>query len=540
MGAPPGSQVSALPANLPFRLISKTIGSGAYASIRKATPVNAPSPIIAVKFIHKEHAFRVGRLRPKQIQLELALHQQVCPHKNIIRFLSTGEDSSWIWLALELAEGGDLFDKIEADEGVSPEVAHLYFSQLVAAVSWCHDKGVAHRDVKPENMLLSGSGDMKLADFGLATQFMNAKTGERKVCGMVCGSPPYIAPEILAVGKANETLKRKKIEGEKLGYDPDGADVFSCGIVLFVLLAGNTPWDCPDQEQSWEFAEWVKTRGEPSDELWEKIPPEVKGLLKGVLAVEPAERWSWAAVRRHEWMRRRNPYMDGNGNATDQVGLATCMLEKLKINFAQEVGASQQQRSQPTQRMDIDEPAPLETDWEAPPPPGSQLVRPSQQMHPSTQALRYLPGFLADLHSDPVMSQFSATPSLPETLTQAARKYSDIMPSTSLTKFYSTMPPVQLSSLLLSALDRLSVPIPHPKPIWDPARNRQEYRIRTLDSRGQDLYGGVVVDIIGVEGREVVRVCLNKAKGDPIGWRRFFKEVVLCCRDGVLCFDEDF
>ncbi|KAK6418596.1 Chk1 protein kinase, partial [Oleoguttula sp. CCFEE 5521] len=121
MGAPPGSQVSALPANLPFRLISKTIGSGAYASIRKATPLNAPSPVIAVKFIHKEHAFRVGRLRPKQIQLELALHQQVCPHKNIIRFLSTGEDSSWIWLALELAEGGDLFDKIEADGGVSPE-----------------------------------------------------------------------------------------------------------------------------------------------------------------------------------------------------------------------------------------------------------------------------------------------------------------------------------------------------------------------------------------------------------------------------------
>ncbi|KAG9537609.1 hypothetical protein KCU79_g20593, partial [Aureobasidium melanogenum] len=114
MGVPPGSQAAPLPSNLPFRLVSKTIGSGAYASIRKAVPKDKPKPVIAVKFINKEHAFRVGRLRPKQIELEISLHRQVSGHANIIRFLSHGDDQSWIWIAMELAEGGDLFDKIEA------------------------------------------------------------------------------------------------------------------------------------------------------------------------------------------------------------------------------------------------------------------------------------------------------------------------------------------------------------------------------------------------------------------------------------------
>jgi serine/threonine-protein kinase Chk1 len=141
-------------------------------------------------------------LRTKQIELEFSLHERLGRHANIIQFLAAGQDEAWIWLALELAEGGDLFDKIEADEGVGVDVAHLYFTQLVEAIGWCHGKGIAHRDIKPENMLLSERGDLKLADFGLATQFLSPRTGERKTCGMVCGSPPYIAPEILACGQA--------------------------------------------------------------------------------------------------------------------------------------------------------------------------------------------------------------------------------------------------------------------------------------------------------------------------------------------------
>ena len=72
---------------------------------------------------------------------------------------------------MELAEGGDLFDKIESDVGVGEDVAHLYFTQLISAMTYMHSKGVGHRDLKPENILLSAEGNLKIADFGLATLF---------------------------------------------------------------------------------------------------------------------------------------------------------------------------------------------------------------------------------------------------------------------------------------------------------------------------------------------------------------------------------
>lgn len=103
--------------------------------------------------------------------MEVTVHKHIGDHRNIISFFHTGEDPTWRWIAMELAEGGDLFDKIEADEGVGEDIAHLYFTQLISAVSYMHSKGVGHRDIKPENVLLSADGNLKIADFGLATVF---------------------------------------------------------------------------------------------------------------------------------------------------------------------------------------------------------------------------------------------------------------------------------------------------------------------------------------------------------------------------------
>ena len=170
-------------------------------SIRKACPYNRTEPVIAVKFIHKEHAFRHGKMRPKQLQLEIMLHKHLGKHKNIIEFLSAGDSPAYAWIAMELATGGDLFDKIEADVGIGEDIAHFYFTQLMNAVSYMHSKGVAHRDIKPENMLLSADGDLKIADFGLAALFK--KDNEVRLTNTICGSPPYIAPEVVA-GKTKQ------------------------------------------------------------------------------------------------------------------------------------------------------------------------------------------------------------------------------------------------------------------------------------------------------------------------------------------------
>ncbi|EME44657.1 hypothetical protein DOTSEDRAFT_172955 [Dothistroma septosporum NZE10] len=561
MGGPPNSQAAPLPSSLPFRLVSKTIGSGAYASIRKAIPLKASGPVIAVKFINKEHAFKAGGLRPKQLDIELALHKSVCPHQNIIRYLSHGNNPAWVWMALELAEGGDLFDKIEADEGVGQDVAHFYFTQLVSAISWCHGKGVAHRDIKPENMLLSGEGNLKLADFGLATRFLNEKTNERKVCGMVCGSPPYIAPEILAVGHRNQ--KRKEGQ-DKVGYDPQVADVWSCAIVLFVLLVGNTPWDSPVMEESYEYHDYVTSKGKPSDELWSRIPPESLSLVRGMLNIESTDRMTLDNVRKHPWFTRENSHINlKDGTAKNPMALATQMLESLHINFDAPVQSSQRPcRSAQSQsdRMEIDNKH-LQSDyshfastqpetpitqtpfeWEAPPRIGAgfSASQPQGRHEQASAAMDHATRQdLLDLFSqDPSMSQFCPTPSVPLTLTQQARQFNDIVPSHSLARFISALSFAQLLPMLMSALHRLNIPVAPPsQAALEGKEDAVSLRVKTLDATQQLLQGNVLVERVSVRGQsdiEVLEVRFVKAKGDPLGWRRLFKQIAVLCKDGIV------
>lgn len=525
------------------------------------------TPVIAIKFINKDHAFKSGRLRPKQLLLELSLHASVCPHPNIIRYFKHGEDDAWVWMAMELAEGGDLFDKIEADEGVAPDIAHFYFAQLVNAIAWCHKRGVAHRDIKPENMLLSRSGDLKLADFGLATQYIQPSTGERKVCGMVCGSPPYIAPEILAVGQAN--LKRKSGE-DKASYDPTIADVWSCAIVLFVLLVGNTPWDSPVMEESYEYHEYVTTKGHTTDELWEKVPREALNLVRGMLNISPQHRFSIADVYKDSWFTRPNPHLAKNGTAANPVNLATEMLERLHIDFQAPVQASQREvrRTQLTQTqtqnsdaMDLDSQqnsgsrlastqpiTPLTEsafEWETIPRPGGAAGASQSQSRGSTSAAPHqqaaagnLTGaaalYLDDLSQDPSMSQFSATPAVPLTLTQIARQFNDIMPGHTLAWFPSTLSYSELLPMLAKALRRLDIHFePPPAAALEGKEDSVSIRIRAIDQNKETLHGAIVVDRSVRHGIDMLDVQFNKAKGDPIGWRRLFKQVAVLCQAAI-------
>ncbi len=531
--------------------------------IRKAVPLNASNPIIAVKFINKDHAFRAGRLRPKQLHLELSLHKQVCPHDNIIKYLAHGDDPAWMWLTMELAEGGDLFDKIEADVGVKEDVAHLYFTQLCNAIAWCHGKGVAHRDIKPENMLLDGEGNLKLADFGLATQFLEIKTGQRKSCGMVCGSPPYIAPEILAVGNTNH--KRKNGE-DRVGYDPAITDIWSCAIVLFVLLVGNTPWDSPVAEESYEYYDYVKTKGKPADELWAKVPHSALSLVRGMLKVEPGERFSMQDVRQHPWYTQTNPRIDAKGRVADPIEHATTILESLHIDFNAEVSSSQ--RTSRPDKMEIDPqsadsleagwtkfastqpetPAAERTyDWEAPPRLGAGMgVSASQPISDPVRTgtdVKVIDHdiLLSQLAEDPTMSQFSTNPSVPLTLTQQARKFNDIVPAHSLARFLSVLTFAQLLPMLISALHRLNVPVVSPSLAAMEGKERiVSLRVKALDARKQLLQGNIVIEKLGMQsgaGGEVLEVRFLKAKGDPLGWRRLFKDVAVLCKDGIVMPD---
>lgn len=474
-----------------------------------------------------------------------------------------------------------MFDKIEADVGVGEMIAHFYFTQLVSAVGYMHSKGVAHRDIKPENMLLS-DGDLKLADFGLAALF--SLNGQRKACQTICGSPPYMAPEVVpkeGFGSSNTNTKTAPYEG-------DAVDVWSCGIVLFVLLVGNTPWDEPTVA-SYEFDDYVRNGPQPTDGLWAAVPTQALSLLKGMLKVNPRERFNLEDVRRHPWFTQRNIHLSSDGRAANPVVLATQMLESLRIDFSQDptAASSQRRRAGSIDAMDIDSTqhrfgprlaltqpeAPLgemtSFDWELPNRvdalygggAGIGAISASQPIttRTTTHALPLRSGanprnsnnngtfgfsqhlrltqpdtLSSRLLADPALSQFSSTPSVPISVTQQARRFNDIIPAAPLSRFLSFLDFSLLLPLVSEAFARLGIPVPswaEDEDCTGLGRERAALNLKTRDGRNCVLAGWVVVE--RVEG-EVVEVRFVKVKGDPVEWRRLFKRVAVLCGEGVI------
>jgi serine/threonine-protein kinase CHEK1 len=534
MNGIPHSQLAPLPVEVPFRLVSRTVGSGAYACIKKAAPKTTDTPIFAVKFINKDYALRYGRIKQKQLQMEITLHKYVGVHKNIIEFYNSGEDPAWLWIAMELATGGDLFDKVEADAGLSEDIGHAYFTQLVNGVGYMHSKGIGHRDLKPENILLDADGNLKLADFGMATLF--EYNGKRKTAVTLCGSPPYVAPEVLSCGSHDKS--------KAIGYHADRADVWSCGVVLFVLLAGNTPWSKPVEGKDEygrpnEFSEYVNSNGRPEDELWQALPVEVLSLLRGMMRVDPGSRFTLEDVRRHPWFTRPNKQIDSTGQLVDPLTTATNMFESLKVSFDADPFKGSQRSND---AMELDEPisiaqlastqpvTPAEDmlfDWER---QGRLAFSSTQPLsHDGNQSSTQSYNVSNALMEEPSMSQFAPNPSVPISRTQMARRFGDILPPQSMTKFYSIWPLSLLAPLIVEALQRLGIPTPiTPRPNGQDSES--VIKVTAQDSRGCRLTGRIAVDTVG-DG--LLEVAFVKGSGDPLEWRRLFKKIAVLCKDAV-------
>ncbi|KAI5303152.1 TFIIH complex serine/threonine-protein kinase subunit kin28 [Ascosphaera pollenicola] len=529
------SQLAPFPDDLPFRIVSKTIGQGAYACIKRACPVKSDSPIFAVKFVHKEYASRNGRMTPRQLQLEVTLHKHIGMHENIIAFYQTGENSIWRWIAMELAEGGDLFDKIEADEGVGEDIAHAYFVQLINAVDYMHSKGVGHRDIKPENILLSADGNLKIADFGLATLFRY--NGKEKLSVSLCGSPPYIAPEVIS------RSTRDNAKGS--GYRADLVDIWSCGVVLFVLLVGNTPWDSPTEE-SYEFCEYVKSNLNPEDDLWARLPPAAASLLRGMMHPDATQRLTMKSIRQHPWVDRETTWLAPDGKLANPVRVATNMFESLHIDMTQDPMSVSQPRPSPAvngksseleavagqkRKRELtgpEEPIEEPVDWDGPP----RLTQDYSQSHmrtgprPSSQQIL----LQEQLFDEPSMSQFSPTPSVPLSRTQNAQRFGDIVPPSSLTKFFSPWSGDSLAELICQSLKLLHIQSV-PEAVSDGFDDAIALRIRMRDDRQCPMSGIVVIQNIS---EDCTCAEFKKSKGDPLQWRRLFKKVVILCKDAVI------
>ncbi|XP_009781174.1 CBL-interacting protein kinase 2-like [Nicotiana tabacum] len=255
--------------------MGRLLGQGTFAKVYYARSVrNGES--VAIKVIDKEKVLRVGLV--DQIKREISVMRLV-RHPNIVHLYEVMATKTKIYFVMEYAKGGELFNKV-AKGRLKEDVARKYFQQLINAVDFCHSRGVYHRDLKPENLLLDDDENLKISDFGLSA-FVESKRQD-KLLHTMCGTPAYVAPEV---------INRK-------GYDGAKADIWSCGVVLFVLLAGYLPF------QDSNLMEMYRKIGKAEFRCPSWFPAEARRLLSKMLDPNPSTRISLAKISGSTWFRR--------------------------------------------------------------------------------------------------------------------------------------------------------------------------------------------------------------------------------------------
>lgn len=200
--------------------MGRVLGKGTFSKVYYGRELSSGESV-AIKVIDKEKIRREAGLM-EQIQREIAVMRLV-RHPNVVELREVMATRSRIFFVMEFVRGGELFARVS--RGRLPEdQARRYFHQLISAVDFCHSRCVSHRDLKPENLLLDDRGNLKVSDFGLSA--VSDQIRQDGLFHTFCGTPAYVAPEVLA----------------RKGYDAAKADIWSSGVILFVLMAGYLPF----------------------------------------------------------------------------------------------------------------------------------------------------------------------------------------------------------------------------------------------------------------------------------------------------------
>lgn len=258
-----------------------TLGEGAFGKVKYAVNTET-NEAVAIKILDKDKI--QTRNMGAQIKKEISIMKMI-NHHHVVGVRDVFATSAKIFIVLEFVGGGELFDKI-ANEGKLPEdKARFYFKQLVEGLDHCHSNGVCHRDLKPENLLLDTEGNLKISDFGFSTLNIGDADGDggarAELLHTTCGTPNYVAPEVLG----------------KDGYDGKKADVWSIGVILYVLLAGYLPFD-----ENTMVALFQKIKN-ADFEYPDWFSEEARDLLAKTLVPDPQARIRLSDMKTHVWMQ---------------------------------------------------------------------------------------------------------------------------------------------------------------------------------------------------------------------------------------------
>ncbi|KAL6179281.1 hypothetical protein ACLB2K_050797 [Fragaria x ananassa] len=254
--------------------IGRTIGEGTFAKVKFAQNTETGESV-AMKIIDRSSIIKHKMV--DQIKREISIMKLV-RHPYVVRLHEVLASRTKIYIILEFITGGELFDKIVHHGRLNEGEARRFFQQLVDGVDYCHSKGVYHRDLKPENLLLDSLGNLRISDFGLSAL---PEPGV-SLLRTTCGTPNYVAPEVLS----------------HKGYDGAVADVWSCGVILYVLMAGYLPFDELDLTTLYSKIE----KAQFSCPSW--FPMGAKSLIHSILDPNPATRITIQQIRNDEWFQK--------------------------------------------------------------------------------------------------------------------------------------------------------------------------------------------------------------------------------------------
>ncbi|XP_065280555.1 calcium/calmodulin-dependent protein kinase type 1 isoform X2 [Dermacentor albipictus] len=271
---------------------------GAFSQVVLAESKDTPGVMHAIKCIDKK------ALKGKEDSLENEIKVlRRLKHPNIVQLLETYEDKNKVYLVMELVTGGELFDRIVEKGSYTEKDASDLIRQILEAVDYMHSQGVVHRDLKPENLLYYSPDEeskIMISDFGLS------KMEDSGIMATACGTPGYVAPEVLA----------QKPYGKAV-------DVWSIGVIAYILLCGYPPFY--DESDANLFAQILKGEFEFDSPYWDEISDSAKDFIRHLICVDVERRYTCRQALAHPWI---------SGNTASDKNIHGSVSEQLKKNFA--------------------------------------------------------------------------------------------------------------------------------------------------------------------------------------------------------------
>ncbi|CAI9267665.1 unnamed protein product [Lactuca saligna] len=294
--------------------IGATLGEGNFGKVKYAKDIQTQHSF-AIKIIDKT---RIIDLKiSDQIKREIAA-LKLLKHPNVVRLHEVLASKTKIYMVLEYVNGGELFDTIVSIGKLPESTARKLFQQLIDGVSYCHDKGVFHRDLKLENVLVEAKENIKITDFGLSALPQHFR--EDGLLHTTCGSPNYVAPEVLS----------------NRGYDGSASDTWSCGVILYAMLTGYLPFD----DRNLAVIYQKISKGDVRMPKW--MSPGAKSLIKRILDPNPKTRITMADIKVDEWFKQ--DYTPAKPNEDEVLSIQETAVENQEspthINAFELIGMS--------------------------------------------------------------------------------------------------------------------------------------------------------------------------------------------------------